>query len=142
MLLHTNSEALFKPVCCLLDIWDSSEEYGAGQAMELYGGLLLALRTLVHRHHLHESFAKFEYSVAPALTATSRSLGKIYSLHALSSQHQKLVSSWITALYGSEGIEDDLIRSTPPRTMLLLAPTIVHQSVVAMEAGIIDQDSM
>lgn len=109
--------------------------------MELYGGILLALRTLVYRHSLQEPFSTFNLSVSSAITASSRSLAKAQSLKGLSLQHQKLISSWITAFYGTEGIEDDLIRSTPPQTMLLLAPTIVHQSIIAMENGIIDHES-
>lgn len=141
VLLHSSAESLFKATCLILDNWDSSEEYGAGQAMELYGGIFLALRTLVHRHSLQQPFSMFNLSVSSAIIAPSRSLAKAQSLKAPSLQHQKIVSSWITALYGSEGIEDDLIRSTPPQTMLLLAPTIVHQSVTAMENGIIDHES-
>jgi len=141
VLLHSSAASLFKPICRLLDVWDSSEEYGPGQAMELYGGILLALKTLVHRHSLHEDFSKFGLSISSAIIAPSSALAKPHSLRSLSSQHQKLVASWITAFYGSEGIEDDLIRSTSPHDMLLLAPTIVHQSVTAMENGIIDQES-
>lgn len=142
VLLHHSAEVLFKPICQMLEGWDSVDEYGAGQAMELYGGILLALRTLVRRHGLQEAFSQFVYSVTSSITASSATLSKPTSLHALSDQHRQLVASWITALYGSEGIEDELIRSTPPRIMLALAPTIVHQSMMAMENGIIDQETL
>lgn len=142
VLLHQSAEVLFKPICQLLEGWDSVDEYGAGQAMELYGGVLLALRALVRRHYLQEAFTQFGYSVTSSITASSDTLSNPTSLHALSDQHRQLVASWITALYGSEGIEDELIRSTAPRVMLALAPTIVHQSMMAMENGIIDQETL
>lgn len=141
VLLHLNNSTLLKPICQILDAWNSSDEYGAGQAMELYGGILLATKTFIHRHALQKTVSNFNFGTASALVASSSVSGSAYPLQALSPEDRKLVSSWITALFGSEGIEDDLIRATAPRTMLLLAPTIVHQSVTAMENGIIDQES-
>ncbi|KAK9899898.1 Med5-domain-containing protein [Cystobasidium minutum MCA 4210] len=110
--------------------------------MELWGGILLALRTLVWRHSLQDTFSKFGLGVVSAMTASSATLSKPASLHALTEQHRKVVSAWISALYGSEGIEDDLIRSTSPQVMLAIAPTIVHQSMIAMENGVIDQETL
>lgn len=79
------------------------------------------------------------------------------------------VTGWIGALFG-EGISDDLmqfvaalqscsrrrglretnvailscmiIRSTNPRTLLIVAPTILKQSLAACAAGVIDADSL
>ena len=60
----------------------------------------------------------------------------------MSHEHTELVASWIGALYGAEGIDDELIRSTAPRVMLALAPTIVHQSLAAHAAGVIDTETL
>lgn len=142
ILLHHSPDRLFKPICFVLETWDTSDEYGAGQAMEIFGGILLSLQTIVSRHSLQRSFARFGYGICATIVAPTETLSKPYSLHTLSPQQQGLVSSWIAALYGSEGIEDDLIRNTPPRTMLALAPTIVHQSMIALERGIVDQETL
>ena len=66
----------------------------------------------------------------------------VHSLESLSHEHTELVASWIGALYGAEGIDDELIRSTAPRVMLALAPTIVHQSLIAHAAGVIDTETL
>lgn len=62
-------------------------------------------------------------------------------LRTLSTVQKTLIESWIGALYGNEGIEDDLIRQTNPQDMVVLAVTIVQQSLSAMQHGVIDMDS-
>jgi mediator of RNA polymerase II transcription subunit 5 len=69
-------------------------------------------------------------------------MGTIRSLASMSQQHKSLVSLWITALHGNEGIDDDLLRSTGPIGFLGLAATIVEQSLQAWQMGIIDTDNL
>jgi hypothetical protein len=84
-----------------------------------------------------------------------------HHLHELSSEDRLTLNRWLTALFGSEGISDDLtrylaqfpqprpglkfhllVRSTNPRCLLRLAPTIVKQSLKAYEMGVIDIEGL
>ena len=52
------------------------------------------------------------------------------------------LNSWITALFDSDGISDDLIKSSRPQDMLTLTPTIFRQCITACQAGVIDFDAL
>ena len=136
--LHITPSRMLSELCGLLDRWNNMDDYSAGQAMETFGGLFLSMRTLVQRHHLQSSLPS---GIVASFLATPASACTPHSLRVLSSEHRTLVGSWITALYGNEGIDDDLIRATDPKLMLSLATTIVQQSLVACETGIIDMES-
>lgn len=125
VLFHVSFSSLTAPVQRILDSWDSSEDYGSGQSMELFGSLQLSLWAMARRYSR-------AYSVP----------SEVHALESLSAEHRVLVSSWITALYGNEGIDDELLRSTHPRVMLGLACTVVHQSLQAMKAGVIDKETL
>lgn len=123
--LHQPLSAFISSIQHILSTWDSSDDYGPGQSMELFGSLQLSLWAMQRRYSL-------PYRIP----------SEVMALEALSAEHKELVSSWITALYGNEGIDDELLHSTHPRIMLGLACTVVHQSLQAMAAGIIDKDTL
>lgn len=91
--------------------------------------------------HLLDSAADSPVGLCSALLTSPKTSSLAYPLAALPQDKRKLVASWISALFGNEGIDDDLIRSTHPYTLLSLASTIVEQSIMAQEAGIIDEES-
>ncbi|KAK0546650.1 hypothetical protein OC846_001377 [Tilletia horrida] len=65
-----------------------------------------------------------------------------YGLNQLSQNERDLVGRWVTALFDSEGISDELSRDSPPRVLLKLAPTLFSQSISACATGIVDLDTL
>ena len=101
--------------------------------------ILIFLQLLPHR-----------YSIPPASLGPAdaffprflRSPAVAYRLADLGADERALVSRWISALFDNEGIADDLIRDSSPRTLLRLAPTLFAQSLAAHDAGVIDADTL
>ncbi|SNX83749.1 related to Mediator of RNA polymerase II transcription subunit 5 [Melanopsichium pennsylvanicum] len=65
-----------------------------------------------------------------------------YPLSTLSEDERNLVSRWIHALFGNEGISDDLISASPPTTLLRLSPLLFSQSISACQYGVIDLETL
>lgn len=53
-----------------------------------------------------------------------------------------LISRWISELFDSDGIGDELIRDSPPRLLIKLAATLFDQAVTAAELGVIDVEML
>ncbi|CBQ73343.1 conserved hypothetical protein [Sporisorium reilianum SRZ2] len=82
-------------------------------------------------------------SASPPFLATHLAASSVcYPLAALCEEERQLVGRWIHALFGNEGISDDLIQASPPPTLLRLAPLLFSQSVAACQYGIIDLETL
>lgn len=64
------------------------------------------------------------------------------SLTDLDDQRRSCVDGWIKALFGSEGIDDDIILATSPADFYRLAPSIVQQAVLAIAMGQLDTETL
>ncbi|ANB12642.1 Nut1p [Sugiyamaella lignohabitans] len=60
----------------------------------------------------------------------------------MSEDRKVLLGGWISALYDSGGISDDLMRLSSIKELTLLVPSIFQQSIAACAAEIIDQDTL
>lgn len=81
------------------------------------------------------SRSRFFPSVIRSLTATK-------PLDRLTKMEQETVANWITALFGSDGISDDLIRSSSPQLLMRISPTIFSQAILATSSNVIDLDTL
>lgn len=80
---------------------------------------------------------------APPFLATYLTTSSVcYPLSALSEDERGLVGRWIHALFGNEGISDDLISASPPSTLLRLSPLLFSQSISACQYGLIDLETL
>lgn len=68
--------------------------------------------------------------------------GHVFDLKEMDEAKTSKVNRWITALFDSDGISDDLIKSSRPQDMLTLTPTIFRQCITACQAGVIDFDAL
>lgn len=64
------------------------------------------------------------------------------SLDIMSEEHKNLLGGWISALFDSEGIGDDLMRMSTANDILSLVPCIFQQVILAVYAGILDIDTV
>ncbi|KAF9427000.1 mediator complex subunit [Podila epigama] len=60
------------------------------------------------------------------------------SMSSMTSDMHALMGRWISALFDSMGISDDLIQTSQPQMLLEIAPSIFEQSLAACHAGVID----
>lgn len=60
----------------------------------------------------------------------------------LSASEQSHLNGWIKALFGSDGIDDEIILATSSQGLCRLAPTIVQQAIIATMSGQIDLDTL
>nr|ODN90653.1 hypothetical protein L203_01764 [Cryptococcus depauperatus CBS 7841] len=86
---------------------------------------------------LIESFVReFELRLPNLLVKARRAVG--YDL--LSTEETERLNRWVKAIFGSDGIEDQLLLATPPQALYILLPTLVQQALAAVAYGQIDLD--
>ncbi|BGP42471.1 hypothetical protein JCM10449v2_006476 [Rhodotorula kratochvilovae] len=141
LLLHVEPHALLAPVRELLDSVDTSQDDFGDNPIERYGSLVLFLQLIASRFKLHSNLAYHLGSASSFFTRWLPSSSAVYALSTMTDEERSTVSGWIGALFG-EGISDDLMHSTNPRTLLRVAPTILKQSLMARQAGVVDLDSL
>ncbi|GAA5821810.1 hypothetical protein JCM3770_002900 [Rhodotorula araucariae] len=141
LLLHVEPRALLAPVRELLDSVDTSQDDSGDNPIERYGSLVLFLQLVVNRFKLHTNLAYHLGSATSFFTRWLPSCSAVFALSTMTDDERSTVSGWISALFG-EGISDDLMHSTNPRTLLRVAPTILKQSLMARQAGVVDLDSL
>ncbi|WVR09129.1 hypothetical protein IAU60_006191 [Kwoniella sp. DSM 27419] len=52
------------------------------------------------------------------------------------------MNGWVKAIFGSDGIEDQILLATPPQSLYKLSPTLILQAIAATAAGQIDLDTL
>ena len=68
--------------------------------------------------------------------------GNVTHYSLLEPAKQSLISRWIGALYGSDGLSDDLLKDTPPKVWLEISTTIYSHSVIAIKQGKLNLDTL
>ncbi|GAC97526.1 RNA polymerase II mediator complex subunit [Pseudozyma hubeiensis SY62] len=92
--------------------------------------------------NMDDTYAPSDKSGSPFLATHLATSSVSYPLTALSEEDRGLVSRWVHALFGNEGISDDLISASPPTTLLRLSPLLFSQSISACQHGIIDLETL
>ncbi|GAA6036533.1 hypothetical protein JCM8097_003551 [Rhodosporidiobolus ruineniae] len=141
LLLHVEPKEILKPVRQVLDSVDiAQDEYGEN-ATERYGALVLFVQVVVSRFGLYSNLAYHLGSASSFFTAWMPAATATYPLSVMTDDERAAVGGWIAALFG-EGISDDLMHATNPRTLLRVAPTILKQSLMACQVGVVDLDNL
>lgn len=92
---------------------------------------------------LEGSTAPQDVNSSPPFLATYLTTSSVcYRLSTLSEEERGLVGRWIHALFGNEGISDDLIQLSPPTLLLRLSPLLFSQSISACQHGLIDLETL
>lgn len=141
ILLYISPAQLLQPVAGQLE---DDEMLQNDEEPAVIGTILLFAQLLVQKsldaNHTIETLLPGEQS--HHLASLVRALPAVQVYSSLSSTEQSAISNWITALFGSEGIPDELIKSSSPQLMLRLSPTLFSQSVTACFQGVIDMDTL
>ncbi|BGP00452.1 hypothetical protein JCM10021v2_004137 [Rhodotorula toruloides] len=140
--LHVEPRELLRPVRQVLDSFDTTQENSDDvNPIERYGSLVLFVQLVVSRFKLLDNLAYHLDSSSSFVATWLPSASAVYAVSTMTDDERNAVSGWIGALFG-EGISDDLMHATNPRTLLRVAPTILKQSLKARQAGIVDMDSL
>ena len=144
-----NSLALFvppsywlSPLCTLLDDWRWDEIHGESQPLyDEFGSILLCI-TLAKRRL---SLIKAELGIGNAGGFVSKYLdqeGTDMALEDLTEESKGHLGEWIKALYVDEGLNDELTTSCSPQAFYLFLPTLLRQSLLALQNGILGRDTL
>jgi mediator of RNA polymerase II transcription subunit 5 len=65
-------------------------------------------------------------------------------LEDLTEEQGKHLGRWLKGLYdsGNEGLSNDVFASCSPRDFYIIVPTLFHQTVMALSAGILSFESV
>ncbi|KAG0275256.1 mediator complex subunit [Linnemannia exigua] len=113
--------------------------------LEGFGDVLILIMTIIRRYELAECLDSvlnekqgFCYLWLHHTSATIPTA----SMSSMTADMQGLMGRWITALFDSMGISDDLIQTSKPQMLLEISPSIFEQSLAACQAGVIDATTL
>jgi mediator of RNA polymerase II transcription subunit 5 len=69
---------------------------------------------------------------------------RVYSVQELAADQVAALQAWFKALFSrdSEGIDDHILRTTPPLTLLRIAPTLFSEALAMATLKAIDLDAI
>lgn len=129
LFLFITPSSLLEPIGRILGDFETEED--AEIALPTWGNLLLMVELIITRHNLGDNLS-LHLGSCSWLRSFIPSMSAIYP----SNFEKGFISSWITALFG-DGISDELTRSTNPRILVQLGPTIVNESYMGALSSII-----
>lgn len=149
LLLHIQPIQLLAPLVSYLDDWKEDEDEINFQDMFTDFGSILLLIILVYRRYdlayedMGINTTKDDSFCARAVRQLQRtSSWPATSLEDLSTDQRELLGGWITGLFDTDGISDDLMRSCSAKDLVNLAPLIFQQAITACSKGVIDFDAL
>ncbi|KAG0086838.1 mediator complex subunit [Podila epicladia] len=113
--------------------------------LEGFGIVLILIMTIVRRYELAgclETVLKDRHGFCYLWLLRTSSTIPPMSLPAMSAEMHALMGRWISALFDSMGISDDLIQTSKPQMLLEIAPSVFEQSLAACHAGVIDSTTL
>ncbi|KAF8533805.1 mediator complex, subunit Med5 [Trichophaea hybrida] len=146
MLLFIKPAEILEPLCDLLDSWRYEEDQGEYQPVyEEFGYILLLVLTLIHRYSFTSADLAFSHaanneSFVPQLLTQFATAQRIEALN--SSDYHAQLGGWIKELFEGEGISDGLMMSCRPQEFYRLVPTLFSQSLLAIQRGILDLETV
>lgn len=163
MLLFIKPAEILEPLCDLLDTWRYEEDQGKyillprrfthadipqGEYQPVYeefGYILLLVLTFVFRYSFTSSDLAFSHqpnneAFVPQLLYEFSTAHRIEALN--SSEFHGQLGGWIKELFEGEGISDGLMSSCRPQEFYRIVPTLFSQSMLAIQRGILDLDTV
>ncbi|WVQ81411.1 hypothetical protein IAT38_003535 [Cryptococcus sp. DSM 104549] len=88
---------------------------------------------------LVENFVKELELPLPDLLFNAR---QAVSYGLLPDELKECLNGWVKAIFGSDGIEDQILLATSPSSLCTLIPTLIQQAIAAVAVGQIDEDTL
>ncbi|KAF8078549.1 mediator complex subunit Med5-domain-containing protein [Lyophyllum atratum] len=140
MALHMKISDLIFRSLSFLDQYDCETVGDPQTAVSHLGDVVLFVQYATSRFHADVYNAENQ-----SLTSTFlKSTDSIYPIESLSGEDAAAFTAWFKALFdsGSEGIEDSILRSTQPKTLLKISATLFLQAIKVNMAQKIDRDTL
>ncbi|KAF9090189.1 mediator complex subunit [Mortierella sp. AD031] len=113
--------------------------------LEGFGDVLILIMTIIRRYELAEcldSVLKEKQGFCYMWLHHTSATIPTASISSMTADMQGLMGRWISALFDSMGISDDLIQTSKPQMLLEISPSIFEQSLAACQAGVIDATTL
>ncbi|KAG0245783.1 mediator complex subunit [Mortierella sp. GBA43] len=113
--------------------------------LEGFGIVLILIMNIIRRYELAgclDSILKEKDGFCYLWLHRTSSTVPFSSIQSMSPEMQALMGRWISALFDSMGISDDLIQTSKPQMLLEISPSIFEQSLAACQAGVIDSTTL
>ncbi|KAF9963087.1 mediator complex subunit [Modicella reniformis] len=113
--------------------------------LEGFGIVLILVMNIIRRYELAgclDTVLKGKNGFCYLWLHRTSSTVPVSSIQSMSPELQALMGRWITALFDSMGISDDLIQTSKPQMLLEISPSIFEQSLAACQAGVIDSTTL
>ncbi|OLL25904.1 Mediator of RNA polymerase II transcription subunit 5 [Neolecta irregularis DAH-3] len=140
---YCNPMNLLGPLSDFLDDYKIDEDQECQTLFEEFGGVFLFVLSCLQHYELENSMEQHYCSKGSTfIVSYFREKAVPKSVREFKEEEKILLSKWIVGLFDSEGISDDLLRSSPPQKSILLSPTIFAQAVQAAINGIVSIDTL
>ncbi|KAK2461858.1 hypothetical protein APHAL10511_006321 [Amanita phalloides] len=138
--LHVKISDLVYYALLLLDEYDCETVGDPQTAVSHLGDIVLFAQCAIARFHLnHHEFTNDHRSASAEFT---KSIGVVLSQSDFSNDDRTAYNAWYRALFDSnnEGIEDSILRTTKPRTLLRISATLFLDALQASSMRKIDPE--
>ncbi|KAG0375112.1 mediator complex subunit [Mortierella sp. AD032] len=148
ILLMRSPSMLLVPLESFIDNLQQNEDDDidtCNSNLEGFGDVLILIMTVIRRYELAEcldSVLKEKQGFCYLWLHHTSATIPTASMSSMTADMQGLMGRWITALFDSMGISDDLIQTSKPQMLLEISPSIFEQSLAACQAGVIDATTL
>lgn len=146
ILFHLSPSAFLKPLLSFLDKWQvSNDDMNFQDVYSAFGCVLMLFLLIVKDYKISFESLLLMKDNPNEPSFCIKYLTKLGSLSQFDSSntHQSdLLNGWITALFDSGGISDDLMRLSTVQECFQLFPVIFQQAFIACKQGLIDEDTV
>ncbi|KAK7205811.1 mediator complex subunit Med5-domain-containing protein [Myxozyma melibiosi] len=141
MLVYRDPYEILKPLITCLDTWLYEDETNFQDNYTDFGVILLFICAFYYHFKLdiRELGELGEHSFVRKYLTSS---GAAQPAEMLNEENLDLLGGWITALFDTNGISDELMKSCTPMAYSLLVPTIFYQAVTACNRNFLDMDTL
>ncbi|KDQ16801.1 hypothetical protein BOTBODRAFT_240711 [Botryobasidium botryosum FD-172 SS1] len=127
--LHISLPDLLSHGLAFLEDFDFAAVVDPQFALGHFGDVVLFLQRCLYRYQLFS----FDFHVGERHFSAEylRSTFMVYGLDALPQEERKIVNDWLKAVFDSqsEGIDDQILRSTNPKMLLKLSATLFSEGI-------------
>ncbi|KAK9479929.1 mediator complex subunit Med5-domain-containing protein [Lipomyces japonicus] len=141
ILVYKDPYEILLPVITLLDGWVYEDEENFQENYIEFGSLFLLLSSFYY--HFSLDVRQFQTNLSNSTCIRYlMSSGTAYPVEQLEQDQSDLLGGWIMALYDTNGISDELMRSCSPIEYVSIVPTIFQQSVSASNRNVLDVETL
>ncbi|KAH3679648.1 hypothetical protein WICMUC_000788 [Wickerhamomyces mucosus] len=145
ILFHLSPSVVIKPLLNLLDTWSTSDDMNFQEAYASFSCIFLLLLLIVKQYNipleqlitLRDSTDKESFCIKYIT-----SLGTSVQFDTLDSRASEVFAGWVSALFDSGGISDDLMRLSTVQECYELFPLIFQQAFIGCKQNLSDIETI